>query len=162
MKKWLQRIVIVLAVVFLGMQFYRPARTNPVTDPSKILRAPAHIQPILERSCYDCHSNESKWPWYTNVAPLSWSIIDHVNEGREELSFSEWGNYSPKKADHKLEEICEMVERRDMPLPEYLWLHRDAKLSDADRRTLCNWVVEERARIGGSDDRGRGRGRSGS
>lgn len=148
MKKWLIRIAIVLASAFIAIQFVRPARTNPVSDPAMALRAPAHIQPILERSCHDCHTNNTKWPWYTNVAPLSWSIIEHVNEGREELSFSEWGRYSPKDADHLLEEICEMVERSEMPLPEYLWLHRDARLTAADKRALCNWVVEERSRIG--------------
>jgi hypothetical protein len=144
MKKWLRRIAIVLAVAFLAIQLYRPARTNPPADPQYALRAPAHVQSILDRSCRDCHTNETHWPWYTNVAPFSWILVDHVNEGRGELSLSNFRAYTPKEADHLLEEICEETEKGNMPLPEYLWLHREARLSAADKRVLCVWAEGER------------------
>lgn len=147
--KWIGiGIVIILCVI----QVVRPDRTNPAVDRGKTLQAnaqvPPEVQAIFERSCYDCHSNQTKWPWYTNVAPVSWFVADHVKDGREELSFSEWGAYPPKKADHKLEEICEMVEKGEMPLESYLILHSGAKLSESDKQSLCNWAKAERARMG--------------
>src|SRR5215216_3654983 len=90
--------VIVVVCLFVMAQFKRPAKTNPVSDPSAALEAHVQIDPkvgaILKRSCYDCHSNNTRWPWYSNVAPVSWFVIDHVNEGRRDLNFSEWGTYT--------------------------------------------------------------------
>ncbi|QQS45529.1 MAG: heme-binding domain-containing protein [Acidobacteriota bacterium] len=149
--KYVKWLGIVILIALAGMQFVRPDRTNPPVDHGKTLQAntqvPPEVQAIFQRSCYDCHSNQTVWPWYSNVAPVSWFLADHVEHGREELSFSEWGNYDAKKADHKLEEICEMIEKGEMPLQSYLILHWGAKLSETDRQTLCNWANQERARI---------------
>jgi len=150
MKK-LKWAVIVLALIFVLIQVVRPARTNPPVDESKTLQATANVPPevgaILERSCNDCHSSKTIWPWYSEVAPASWYLAFHVNEGRRELSFSEWGTYQPKKAAQKLEEICEQVEAGEMPIKSYVPLHPQARLSDADKQVLCNWTTQERARI---------------
>jgi hypothetical protein len=148
--KWVKRIVIVLVVLLVAAQAVRPDLTNPPVDPAKALRAPAHVQQILDRSCIDCHSNRTRYPWYSQVSPLSWWLKDHIDEGRHELNISEFATYSPKKAEHKLEEVCEMVEKGEMPLKSYLPLHPSAKLSDADKQTLCAWTKEERTRILGS------------
>lgn len=145
--KWFKRIVLALFVLFLLAQFVRPDFTNPPIDPAKEYRAPAHIQPILERACYDCHSSRTKLPWYSNISPVSWWLKDHINEAREELSFSEFNSYAPKKAAHKMEEVCEMVEKREMPLREYTWTHQEARLTDAERQTLCTWAKGEQQRI---------------
>src|SRR5687767_12229671 len=87
-----------LAVLVLAIQFVRPARTNPATDPAATLHAQTAVPPdvaaILERSCRDCHSNGTRWPWYSNVAPVSWWVIDHVNHGRSHFNFSEWAKYN--------------------------------------------------------------------
>lgn len=143
MKKFLKWLVIGLGVAFLAIQVYRPARTNPHTDPARTLQAttpvPPHIDKILQRACNDCHSNDTRWPWYSNLAPASWFLVDHVNEGRHELSFSEIGAYSAKKRAHKFEELCEMVKNGSMPIDNYVWLHPDAKLSQADVQALCAW-----------------------
>ncbi len=147
MKKFLKIVVIVLAVAFVAAQFVRTDRTNPPIDETKVLQAPADVQAILDRSCADCHSSKTTWPWYTNVQPVAWWIADHVKEARKELSLSEFGTYSPKKAAHKMEEVCEMVEKGEMPLKSYLPLHPSAKLSDADRTRLCEWSKAERALI---------------
>lgn len=147
MKKWLKRIFVVLAALFLGAQFFRPERTNPATDPTKMLRAPANVQAILERSCYDCHTYQTRWPWYSGIAPVSFLLTHDVEEGREELLFSEWRAYTPRDADHKLEEICEQIQEREMPLPPYLIMHPSARLSDADRQVLCEWTLNERAKL---------------
>lgn len=147
MKKWLKRIAFVLTAIFAGIQFVRPARTNPPIDRSQVLRAPAHVQPILDRACNDCHSSATTWPWYSHVAPLSWYLVDHVNEGRKQVSFSEWETYAREDQAHVLEEICEEVEKGEMPLAEYTWLHPSAQLSEADKRTLCTWAESERLRV---------------
>lgn len=140
-------VLLILAVA--GIQFVRPERTNPASDPARSLEANAYVPPavaaVLERSCNDCHSNKTVWPWYSNVAPISWSVVDHVNEGREELNLSEWGTYSEERRARKLEEICEEVEERGMPHYQYVWLHRDAALSEAEIRLLCTWTSTLRA-----------------
>jgi len=151
LKKWLKVLLVVLIVVFLGMQFVQPARTNPPVDASKTMfatgKVPADVRAILERSCADCHSHATVWPWYSNVAPVSWLLADDVEHGRKQVNYSVWGNYTPKRAEHKLEEICEQVEQGDMPPTEYTLLHRSAKLSDADRRRLCEWSAAWRKEI---------------
>lgn len=151
MKKFLKWTGIVLAVLFLGAQAVRPARTNPPIDESKAIYAtgkvPSDVRAILDRSCADCHSHATHWPWYSNVAPVSWLVAHDVDEGRGELNLSTWAEYTPKRAEHKLEEICEMVGDGEMPLPIYLFTHRDAVLSGADRSRLCEWSSAWRAEI---------------
>jgi hypothetical protein len=156
LRRILQIVVVLLAIAFIGMQFIRPERTNPPVNPANVLRAPRNVQPILKRSCYDCHSNETQWPWYSNIAPMSWRLVDDVSEGREEMSFSEWNTYNPSKRDHLLEEICEQIEKGEMPLKPYVIMHPRADLTIEDKRALCVWAEMERGERG---DRGRGRGR---
>jgi hypothetical protein len=151
MKKALKWFAVVLVVLFLAAQVYRPSRTNPPVDQSKTLQANAHVTPeaasILERSCKDCHSSETRWPWYSNVAPISWFLRSHVDEGRRQLSFSDWGTYAPRKRERKLHEMCEQVESGEMPIRSYLPLHPSAKLTDEDRRVLCEWAHTEEDRL---------------
>jgi hypothetical protein len=146
--KWLSVVVV---VVLIGLQFVRPARTNPSVDPSQTIHAHLQVTPqvaaILDRSCQDCHSNSSRWPWYSNVAPVSWFVIDHVNHGRSHLNLSEWGGLDNRKASKKLEEICEEVQDGEMPIASYTYVHWSAKLAPEDVKTLCEWTVAERARI---------------
>ena len=150
-RKALKWLVIVLVAVFVGLQFVRPACTNPAFDQAQTIHACLQMTPqvsaILDRSCQDCHSNSTRWPWYSNVVPASWFLVDHVNEGREHLNFSEWGKLDKRRADKRLEEMCEQVSEREMPIDSYTWIHRSAKLSDADRKTLCDWTKSERARL---------------
>src|SRR5687768_17022798 len=150
MKKVLKWSAVALALAFLGAQAYRPDRTNPAVDASKTLSANTQVTPevaaILERSCKDCHSSETAWPWYSNVSPVSWFLKSHVEEGRRELSFSEWGTYPRRKRERKLHEICQQVESGGMPLASYLPLHPSARLSDEDRRVICEWARREEER----------------
>ena len=142
-KKWLKRIGLGLLVFLVLAQFVRIDKTNPPVEQEKnfanIVNAPANITSMLKKSCYDCHSYETKYPWYTNIAPVSWWIKGHINEAREELNFSEWASYSDKRKKHKLEECGEMIGEGDMPLRAYLWQHSEARLSDAQRTELVNW-----------------------
>lgn len=143
MKTFFKWLVIGVAAAFLAIQVYRPARSNPATDPARTLQAttpvPPHIEKILARACNDCHSNDTRWPWYSNVAPASWFLVDHVNEGREELSFSEIGAYPAEKRAHLFEEVCDMVKKGEMPIDNYVWLHPEARLSESDVQALCAW-----------------------
>lgn len=154
MKKILKRVVLVLAVLFVIAQVIRPARTNPSFDESKTMQATTQVPPevsaIFERSCKDCHSSRTDWPWYSNVTPVNWFLTNHVNDGRGQFSFSEWGTYPARKASRKLDEICEQVELGEMPLKSYQWLHPSSKLSEADKKTLCAWTNQERARLAAS------------
>jgi hypothetical protein len=145
--KW---VLIVVACLLVIAQFKRPAKTNPPIDPSLALEAHVQLDPkmaaILDRSCYDCHSNKTRWPWYANVAPVSWFVIDHVDHGRSHLNFSEWGKYTRQEQTTHFGQLCELVTEGWMPLSSYLPLHPDAKLSDEDKKVICDWASAERAR----------------
>jgi hypothetical protein len=146
--KW---FAIIVALVFAAIQFVRPARTNPQIVEGQAIENHVTVTPevasILSRSCKDCHSHRTEWPWYTNVAPISWWITDHVNHGRSHLNFSEWSKLDDAEAGELLDEICSEVKREQMPLPSYLIAHRDATLSPSDRSTLCGWAETESQRI---------------
>src|SRR4028118_407095 len=151
MKKYLKWTTIVLALLFVGIQFVRPTRINPPINESETIQAklnvPPEIDSILARSCNDCHSNRTDWIWYSNVAPASWFMAYHVEEGRIELNFSEWEKLSPGKASRKLEEICEQVNAGEMPIWNYVLLHPSAHLTDADKKALCDWAKREQEKI---------------
>jgi hypothetical protein len=149
--KILKWVLIGLGIAFIAIQVVRPAKTNPEVDETRTLQAKAQITPqvaaIFERACNDCHSSKTVWPWYTQVAPISWYIIRHVNEGRKELNFSDWAKYDAKRAARKLQEICEQVEQGKMPIKNYVLLHPVASLSAEDRQAICDWAKQERERV---------------
>jgi len=148
--KVFKRIVLALLVIFILMQAYRPSRENPPVDQSKTIEQtmsiPPDVQTILSRSCNDCHSSKTTWPWYSNVAPVSWMLADHVKDGRAEMNFSNWATFSPRKKGRKLQEICEQVNKGEMPVSSYLWIHTDAKLSPQEKNRLCEWANAEKAK----------------
>lgn len=151
MKKALKIVAVALFALFVSIQFIRPEMTNPPIVAEQTLEANAQIpektRSILARSCSDCHSNDTNYPWYAQIAPASWFLADHIKEGRRELNFSEWGNLSAQRKARKLEEICEQTQIREMPLPSYLWIHRGAQLSDEEIKTICEWTESERAKM---------------
>jgi hypothetical protein len=138
--KW---IAIVLVVAFVAIQFVRPARTNPAVDENQTINALTQMKPevssILDRSCRDCHSNKTVWPWYTQFAPVSWWLVDHVNE--------EWGKLPRDRQERKLRQICDEVTDGQMPLSSYVPMHPAARLSEQDKKTLCDWTDQERTRL---------------
>jgi hypothetical protein len=150
-KRILQILVVVLFVAFLAIQFVRPDFTNPPIVAGQNLEAnvnvPENVAAILKRSCADCHTNETVYPWYSNFQPAAWFLDAHIKDGRRELNFSEWATFSERKKKRKLEEVCEQIETREMPLPSYLWIHRDAALSDEEIKVLCDWAKAESAKI---------------
>ncbi|MDH5366140.1 MAG: heme-binding domain-containing protein [Cyclobacteriaceae bacterium] len=139
-----KKIVIALGLVLVIIQFFRIDKENPSyemeNDFIMITNPPELVKGILKNSCYDCHSFETKYPWYTNVAPVSWWIKHHINEGRDELNFSEWATFELKRKNHKLDEIVEMVEEGEMPMSSYTWMHSEARLTDEQKTALINWT----------------------
>ena len=132
----------------IGIQVIRPARTNPPVDQSHTLEAvvfvPPRVESILQRACYDCHSDLTRWPWYSNVAPISWFVIDDVNSGRRQANFSEWlrrdTNNPAEFTQQRFHSLCRQVQTHAMPLTSYLALHPEARLSPADIETFCQWT----------------------
>ena len=138
-----------LLLLFAGIQLVPVDRTNPPV--LSRIEPPAEVRTILERSCYDCHSNETRWPWYSRVAPASWFMANHVRHGRGDLNFSEWPALDFELQEHAMHDIVEQVGEGNMPLRSYLLLHRDAKLGPEDRETLVRWA---KASGGGGDEGG--------
>lgn len=141
----------VAAAALLGMQFVRPDRTNAPVDATLRLEAdtmpPAPVHDVLRRSCYDCHSEETRWPLYSQVAPMSWLVARDVARGRGQLNFSRWREYNPYDRADLLDEMCRRARAGDMPLPPYVWMHREARVSAADVDALCDWTAAEAARL---------------
>jgi hypothetical protein len=150
MKK-IRLILLLLLVVTIAMQFFRPERANPPVDRdlhiTAALDVPADVMYLLERACADCHSHSTEWPWYTNVAPVSWVIAHHVDHGRECVNFDQWATYTEYEMQKVLDEIAEEVDQGKMPLPAYLRMHAEARLSDGDRARIVTWAGQERDRI---------------
>lgn len=136
-----------LLVLFLGAQFVRPAKTNPVSDETRAIQSHVEmnqeVSAILSRACYDCHSNKTEWPWYSKVAPMSWFVISHVNDGRRHLNFSEWETYDRSEAVKNMQEIDEEVGIKSMPLSSYTLLHPEARLTDQERMLISDWARAE-------------------
>ncbi len=151
MKKILKIIAIVLCIGIIAIQFYRPARENLPIIPEQTLEAttqvPENIQQTLARCCNDCHTNNTDWRWYSNIAPVSWKMVEHVEEGRKELNFSVWGTYTTSRKLKKLDEICEEITSKAMPLDQYIWIHWDVKLSDEEIKSICEWTKKESEKL---------------
>ena len=137
------KIIKILFVIFIAIQAFRIDKTNPPIDTTQdfitMYKPSEAVANTLKTSCYDCHSNESKYPWYSNVAPVSWLVKNHINEGREEVNFSEWGKLTTKRKMKKLEDIIEEVEEGEMPMTPYVLMHSDAKMSDETRKAFLDY-----------------------
>lgn len=141
---WIKRLMLA-AFIILGVgQVFRPARTNPPIDPKREIHSNlsihVHVAATLARSCNDCHSNRTVWPWYSHVAPASWLVVSDVNHGRKALNFSEWSTYGAKQQRAHLQEICKEVTEGEMPGLSYRLMHRDAALNEDDVAAICNWT----------------------
>ena len=145
MKKHLtfKNIAIFLVFLLLAIQSIRIDKTieavNPSTDFIELTSANSEVANTLKIACYDCHSNQPTYPWYTNIAPVSWWIKHHTNEGSHHLNFSIWGTYKEKRKNHKLDECVEMVEEGEMPISSYTLMHGEAKLTDSQKLQLVEF-----------------------
>lgn len=138
-----KKILIGLLIVFVVMQFFQPKRNIseviPDTDFIIMNNPPEEVVAILKTSCYDCHSNNTSYPWYNKVAPVSYILANHVNEGKEHLNFSEWGTYNDHQKEHASEEIMEEIEEHHMPLKSYISMHKDAVISEEEIKILKSY-----------------------
>lgn len=142
------RIVLIIVILILaGIQFIRPDRSAPASDPDSdflmLTAAGPEVSATIRAACYDCHSFETVYPWYAEVAPVSWLLSNHTREGREHVNFSLWGSYEQRKRSKILEECAEEISNGEMPMKPYTLLHAEAKLSDAQRKVLADWLISQ-------------------
>ena len=148
-----RRILFIVVIILILIQFIRPARNVSTTasssskDIAALYPVPDSVMNILKVSCYDCHSNHTIYPWYSNVQPVGWWLQKHVNDGKRHANYAEFGSYNVKRQAHVLGETVEQLKRSDMPLTSYLWIHKDSRLTDGQRQTLVLWADGLRRQI---------------
>jgi hypothetical protein len=144
-KKGLKRIGWILIIAFIVIQFFHPSKNiseaaaKPANHISNAYVFPSEVENVMKVSCYDCHSNNTSYPWYSKIQPVDWWLTDHINEGKQELNFDEFATYSLRRQFRKFREIKKQLDEGEMPLPSYLIIHRDADLSAEQKQALINW-----------------------
>jgi hypothetical protein len=142
--KLYKRIGLLIVIILVVIQFVQPTKNISEgisdSDISKVYEMPAELHSMLMKKCYDCHSNNTRYPWYFNVQPIGWWLAAHVHEGKEHLDFSAFKNYTPSRAAHKLEELGEVTEERSMPIKAYTMFHEGTELTDADEKAIMTWL----------------------
>ncbi|MDO1500956.1 heme-binding domain-containing protein [Winogradskyella maritima] len=147
--KILKKIGLVLLVAFVIAQFFRPDKNSG--DPDSVnaflaeTKPPTEVKAVLKTACFDCHSDNTTYPWYNNITPVNFWLAEHINDGKKHFDVSKWNDYSLKKKDHKIEELIEFVERGEMPLNSYTWTHAEARLSEAQVEAMINWAKSVRS-----------------
>lgn len=131
--------LLIFLIIFIVMQFIQPDKENIIVDKNLEIKAPTEVMTLLKTSCFDCHSNETTWPWYSQIAPFSWVVANHVNTGRKALNFSTWENYSPQLKEEKLKAIYRTA-YASMPLPSYIYAHEEANLTKEQRSMIRDWT----------------------
>lgn len=140
-----KRISIILVIVLVAIQFFRPEENKgnlyAETHIKNVVSVPPEVETILQNACYDCHSNETQYPWYNKIQPVAWWLANHVDEGKSELNFSMFATYNLKRQKHKLDEIAEQLREHEMPLESYTWIHKKARLNNDDIELLALWAL---------------------
>ncbi|RFS19453.1 cytochrome C [Chitinophaga silvatica] len=141
MKKF-RIISLVFLIAFVLMQFIRPSRNQSSDQGSikKTVSIPSAVSAILKNACYDCHSNNTRYPWYSNIQPIGIFMAKHIREGKQELNFDEFNTYSSKRQRNKLKRMKEQIEKDEMPLPSYTWMHSNAKLTIDQKQLINKWI----------------------
>ncbi|MBO4233397.1 cytochrome C [Riemerella anatipestifer] len=142
----MKKVALALFAIGIILQFFQIDKTNPAVnqgmDFTQIKKMPESTAKLLRNACYDCHSNETKYPWYTNIQPVAWLVKEHIDDGRKHLNFSTFATYSPEKQAEKIEESIEEIEKGGMPLESYLLAHPEAKLSDNQKQELVSFLKQ--------------------
>lgn len=149
-----KKTLLLIAVALLVIQFIQPARNTSgqvlSTDFVMMYKPPQQIQSILQNACYDCHSNNTRYPWYANVQPMAWLMSSHIKNGKEKLNMSEFGNLSIRKQISKLKEISNQIKDDEMPIASYKLMHADARLSKDEKDLLMKWLQTKAASLSAS------------
>jgi len=139
-----RRILLIIIIILIAIQFIRPAKnqSNDVltSEISHVYTVPQNVSVILKKACNDCHTNNTVYPWYAQIQPVGWWLNHHIEEGKDELNFNEFGAYAVPRQYHKLEEVVEQVKEGEMPIWSYTLIHTNAKLTDEEKQTLINWA----------------------
>lgn len=150
-KKVLKRILLALLIFFIAIQFIQPVHNKSEqvlpTDFSNLFHPPQEVDSVLKYSCYDCHSNNTHYPWYSNIQPFAWFMAHHIRKGKAEINFSEYGSYSLRRQISKLKDVEGSVKDRSMPLGSYTLIHRDSKLSPEERKMIIGWLEKTRGNL---------------
>lgn len=149
----LKRAALLLLVALIGVQFYRPQKnvSSQTPGPEDFLvkhAAPDEVRRLVSVACYDCHSNNTRYPWYAEIQPLGWWLAKHVDEGRDGLDFSSLGEAPAKKQAKRIDAMIDVITDRSMPLPSYTWIHRDAILDARQIKLLNDWLGQVREKLG--------------
>lgn len=147
-----KKIGIVFLAVFIAIQFIQPARNKSgqvlPTDISKTVAVTVPVDAILKTACYDCHSNNTNYPWYASVQPFGWILNGHIRRGKAELNFSEFGSYPIRRQQSKLKSIVTQLNDNEMPLASYIWMHKKARLSIEEKTMVIEWARKAMEKIG--------------
>ena len=139
----MKKVLVILLVAVVFMQFFPIDKNNPAPTPGMdfltIKNTPESTAKLIRTGCYDCHSNEFKYPWYSNVQPIAWFLKDHIDEGRKKLNFSTFATYEPKRQAHKLFEAVEMIDKGEMPLDSYILAHPEARFTEAQKQEITQY-----------------------
>lgn len=150
--KLVKKAAIFLLISFVVMQFFRPEKNIGDATHASFFETETHpgdeVLIVLQNTCYDCHSDHTRYPWYNQIAPVNYWLDDHIDHGKGHLNFSDWDSYSAEKKDHKLEEIIEEVKKGKMPLEEYTWTHAEARLTPQQKQAVTDWALRTRALYG--------------
>ena len=142
----MKKIGITVLIVLIGIQFIQPARNENgqalPTDISKTVFIPGNVKSLLQTACNDCHSNNTNYPWYTYVQPMGWIMNNHIQDGKKELNFSEFGSYSGRRQQSKLKSIASQVKDDEMPMASYLLMHKNARLTKEQKTLIIDWALQ--------------------
>ena len=151
MGRWFKRIGLGLVAILIVLQFFQPDRDHKPVDPEldmlSVASPPDQIADLIRNACYDCHSNQTDYPWYDKVSPVSWYLHQHIKKGRGELNFSEYGSLEQANKIRLLDEFYEVLEDGEMPLRSYTLIHREARLSTEEIDELCSWSEQEALKV---------------
>lgn len=141
----IQKILLAVLALFIAIQFIQPSPNKSddllSTDFIKVIYVPDSVQYILQAACFDCHSNNTNYPWYSNIQPMAWLMANHIKKGKEVLNFSEFGIYKPRKQLSKLTGMVNSIKDGNMPLTSYSWMHKDARLTTIEKTLLISWMT---------------------
>ncbi len=144
----IKNILILLLIVLVVVQFFGPEKNEGYTESIAAFfedtNPPENVKRILKESCFDCHSSVTRYPWYNNITPVNYWMADHIKHAKGHFNMSKWNDYSVKKKDHKFEELIEMVDKKDMPLPSYTWMHDEANLTEEQIASVIAWAKQVR------------------
>jgi len=140
----LRKVLIGLLIVLIVAQFFQPAKNNgraqTTTDITHVVPVPDTVLALMKIACYDCHSDSTRYPWYNHITPVNWWLKDHIDEGKRHINYSHYVEGSYKRKIKHLDETAEQVEKHEMPIGSYLWIHTDARLTDAQRKLIIDWA----------------------